>query len=155
MTQRRSKIPMLGVIFFSIIIIGSAINGKPGMLISILATALILFCIHIIRKKMPDKREVVPPTEEETLFETARQQSHIQLTAIIVPLLLIGGAINGSPSVMITIIIILLVLFAFFSLKKRSPEQKAIYSQEKKILFKSFVFGLIFAAVTFYFNLGK
>jgi predicted PurR-regulated permease PerM len=155
MTQRRSKIPMLGLIFFSIIIIGSATNGKPGMLISIIATALILFFIHALRKKLLNKQENTSHTDKELVFLNAQQQSHIQLMSIFIPLLLICGAISGDITVFITIIVLILIYFAYFLLKKRSPEQQAIYCQEKKILFGYTVFGLVIAALTLYFDLAK
>jgi hypothetical protein len=154
MTQRRSKVPMLGGIFFLIIIIGAAIDN-PRILIAIMATALILFCIFFLRKKMPEQ-EVVPPTEEEIQFTTAQQQSHIQLLSIFIPLVLIGTALNGDLSVLVTVIIILsIIIFSYLAWKKRSVKQVAIYAQEKKILFRYAVFGLISAVLIYYFDLAK
>lgn len=154
MTQRRSKIPILGGIFFLIIIIGSALNGKPGMLISILAIVLILVSIYIIRNKIHGKKETAHLTNE-VLFITALQQSHIQLLAIFIPLILITAAIHGDLLVFITIIAILSIVFISLSLNKRSAEQEKIYSHEKKILFRSVVFGLICSVLIFYFDLAK
>jgi len=73
--QRRSKIPLLGCIFFAVIVFGSVADGKPGMLISVIAAALIIFCLKILRKNMPNKHEAVFITEEQLIFETAQQQS--------------------------------------------------------------------------------
>ena len=154
MTQRRSNIPILGGIFFLIIIIGSALNGKPGMLISILATVLIMLCIYFLRNKTHDKKEIAHLTDE-VQFMTTQQQSHIQLFAIFIPLILITAAIHGDLLVLITIIAILSIVFTGLSLKKRSVEQEKIYSFEKKILFRSVVFGLICSALIFYFDLAK
>lgn len=146
---------MLGLVFFSIIIIGSATSGKPGMLIAILVTALILFIIHLLRKKLFNKREIALPTDEEIVFRTAQQQSHIQLLSIFIPLSLIGGAISGDITVLISIGVIILIYFAYFLFKKRAPEQQEIYCQEKKILFRYTVIGLIIAALTLCFDLAK
>ncbi|MDD4129762.1 MAG: hypothetical protein PHG09_04430 [Desulfuromonadaceae bacterium] len=154
MTQRRSKIPILGGIFFLIIIIGVAIDN-PLILIAILATAIILFCIFFLRKKMPEQ-EVAPPTEEEILFTTAQQQSHIQLLSIFIPLVLIGTAMYGDSSVLLTVVFTLsLILFSYLVWQKRSAKHRVIYTQEKKILLKSVAFGLISAALIFYFDLNK
>lgn len=155
MTQQRSIIPILGVILYLGIVIGAATGGKPGMLIATLVALVLMFFLRILRSKMHDKREVAFPTEEETLLRTALQQSHIQLMAIFIPIILIAGAIYGDPSLLIIIVAILLIIFACFSLKKRSAEQEAIYSKEKVILFTSFVFGLVLALLTMYFDLAK
>jgi len=145
---------MLGGIFFLIIIIGAAID-RPEILIVIMATAFFLFCIYFLRKKIPE-REVAPPTEDEILFTTIKHKSHIQLLSIFIPLILIGTAMNGDLSVLVTVIIILsIILFSYLAWKKRSVKREAIYTQEKKILFGYAVFGLISAALIFYFDLTK
>jgi len=77
------------------------------------------------------------------------------LLSIFIPLSLIGGAISGDITVLITIVVMILIYFAYFLFKKRSPEQQAIYCQEKKILFGYTVFGLIISALTLYFDLAK
>lgn len=155
MTPRRSIIPILGVILYLGIVIGAATDGKPGMLLATLVALVLIFFLRILRSKMHDNRKVALPTEEETLLNSFQQQSHIQLMAIFIPVILVAGAIYGDLSVLMVIVMILLIIFACFSLKKRSDEQEAIYSKEKVILFKSFVFGLVLALLTMYFYLAK
>ena len=155
MTQQRSIIPILGVILYLGIVIGAATDGKPGMLVATVVTLFLIFLVRILRSNMHDNRVSAFTTEDEKFLSTAQRQSHIQLMAIFIPIMLIGGAIYGESSVLMIIVTILLIIFACFSLKKRSAEQETIYSKEKVILFKSFVFGLVLALLTIYFDLAK
>lgn len=154
MLQRRSNIPMLGIIFFSVIIIGSAINGKPGMLMSIIATAVILFIISLLRKKVLGASEIDHHTDEEKIYRKAQQQSLIQLWSIIIPISLICGAISGNIIVLITLIISNMAVLTIFMMRKRSQEHKETFFQEIKILFRSTVFGIIIAAMILLFGLA-
>jgi Ca2+/Na+ antiporter len=58
MTQQRLAIPVLGGIFFLIIIIGGALNGDPSLLVAIIDALLFCLFVYFLRKKRLRAQEV-------------------------------------------------------------------------------------------------
>lgn len=68
MAQQRLTIPILGGIFFLIIIIGGALNGDPSLLVAIITTSLICLFVYFLRKKRLKEQDADFPKINKPLF---------------------------------------------------------------------------------------
>lgn len=117
MTQRRSIIPILGVILYLGIIIGAATDGKPGFLIGTAGTALILCIGYLCQKKRIRGQETINTKVHKSQFFLNDSILYYIAGYIVVALTLYFGAkfnnsVTDENSSMLTLnLSILLIVF--------------------------------------------